>query len=96
MDSDGDLDIVMPNYYDQSVTVRLNGPTSGSVLPVRLAVATTGTGIPLTVYPNPAHGTVAVEGFSSTEPFVLLDLLGRERYRQPSGSVLTIKDVAPG
>ncbi|RZL14034.1 MAG: hypothetical protein EOO62_06540 [Hymenobacter sp.] len=95
MDSDGDLDIVMPNVYDQSVTVRLNGPSTGSVLPVRATIATAPARVPLLVYPNPAHGTVAVAGFS-TAPFVLLDLLGRERYRQPSGPVLTIEDVPPG
>lgn len=96
IDSDGDLDIVLPNSFDPSVSVRLNGPATASVLAVRTVGNGTGTSPPLTVYPNPAHGTVTVTGEVGAEPFVLFDLLGREHYRQPRGPVLFIEGMRPG
>lgn len=94
VDSDGDLDIVLPNLNDLSVSIRLNGSTA-SVLAVRTAGSGTSPSA-LTVYPNPAHGTVTVAGGVGAEPFVLFDLLGREHYRQPQGPVIFIGGIKPG
>ena len=96
LDGDGDLDLLLSNGTDRSVTVRLNGSYyAGSVLPVR-AAALPAEVAALQAYPNPARGTVRVEGPGSTGPLVLLDLLGCEVRRQPAGPTLPLAGVAPG
>ncbi|MBF9239810.1 VCBS repeat-containing protein [Hymenobacter sp. BT683] len=96
LDGDGDLDLLLSNGGDPSVTVRLNGSYyAGSVLPVRPATLPAEVAA-LQAYPNPARGTVRVDGPGSTGPLVLFDLLGREVLRQPAGPSLPLIAVVPG
>ena len=97
VDSDGDLDMLFTNRNETSLSVRLQGAYTGSVLlPVRPAAALTAATPRLVAYPNPAHGMVRVEGAGGAAIFVLIDLLGRERYRQPVRATLDVSGVAPG
>lgn len=95
VDADGDLDLLLPNAAERSITVRLNGSSyAGAVLPTRLAAA--GPPPPLRVHPNPARGSATVESPDPTAALVLLDLLGREVYHQAVGPTLRLGSVAPG
>ena len=98
VDNDSDLDLLLPNFHDPSVSVGLRGPATHSGLPVRGAAAVgSATTLALTVYPNPTHGTVTGAGMTTAaEPLVLYDLLGREQDRQPGGPFLTTADLSPG
>jgi hypothetical protein len=95
VDADGDLDMLLANRTDKSVSVRLNGRYTGSVLPTRVATEATPAG-PFVVYPNPAHTTARVVGATGGEPLLLLDLLGREVHRYATNSLLDVTSVKPG
>ncbi|MET4108307.1 FG-GAP-like repeat-containing protein [Hymenobacter sp. UYP22] len=94
LDNDGDLDVLLPNGGDVSVSVRLNGAFSGTVLPVRPSVPAVAAG--LTVYPNPARQTVYIHGELPPGPYRLLDLAGREVRRQPAGPSFRVAGLPPG
>jgi hypothetical protein len=95
VDADGDLDMLLANRTDKSVSVRLNGRYTGSVLPTRVATEATPAG-PFVVYPNPAHTMARVVGATGGEPLLLLDLLGREVHRYATNSLLDVTSVKPG
>jgi hypothetical protein len=95
VDADGDLDILLANSKDNSVSVRLNGGYIGSVLPTRVATKAP-IAESLGIYPNPVRTTATVVGAPSGEPLLLLDLLGREVRRYAPASTLDMTGVKPG
>jgi hypothetical protein len=94
IDNDGDLDMLIPNGDETSVSVRLNGAFAGSVLPVRPATPAVTPGV--TVYPNPAHHSVHIQGVLPPGPYVLYDRLGRPQRRQPAGPHFDLAGLTPG
>ncbi len=79
-------------------TYRFTTPAAGEIrnrfwLNVQPAIVVTGTGTaaampatPLTVYPNPAHGTVHLLGATPGAPVLLIDALGRTVRTLPAGT----------
>ncbi|MCA8829581.1 FG-GAP-like repeat-containing protein [Hymenobacter pini] len=96
VDNDGDLDLVVPNAAEISVSVRLNDRFTGSVLPVKPSVPVA-TESRLRLYPNPAsaHEQVQVEGAASAT-LQLLDLTGRLIRTQPARQALRTQGLTPG
>ena len=94
LDNDGDLDLAVTRYNYSGLSVCLNQPTtvtavgSSSLLPR------------CTLYPNPAHGTVSIQGAPVAEPIQVLDALGRVVITATAGAAtvtsLPISHLAPG
>ncbi len=79
-----------------------NAPGCASVAEVQTACLTIGLdehlATPLTLFPNPAHGSVRVDGIVATTPVEIVDGLGVlvGRRTLSSASVLDVRDLAPG
>ncbi len=94
VDGDGDLDAVVSNAGNNSVSVRLNG-TTGPLLPT--AVRPTETAATrLVAWPNPARGTLQLAHAPAGQPVLLLDLQGRTVRRYAAAAALDVFNVAPG
>ena len=97
IDADGDLDVLVPNRGDHTVSVFWNGRIALGTAAAAAPVA------PLGVYPNPAAATLHLRwaGAAGTRSATatLLDLTGREVHRWPaeaSGTTLDVADVPRG